>query len=295
MSQLSESIRKEFARQDAIRDAGITVPEDVERFDDIAYGPACEQKLDVYRPEKETGSLPVIVNVHGGAWVYGSKELYQYYAMSLAQRGFAVVNFSYRLAPEWKFPAQLEDVHLAFEWTREHAEEYGFDLDNLFAVGDSAGAHLLGLYCNACTNPEYAAQFSFARAFGPGPKAVSLACGVYTIEDDGESDQHLALMRDLLAGKVDEEALAGVDVRRYLTSRFPPAFAFTCNGDFLQKQADMLQQTLRERGVVHLLRFYAAPDKTLGHVFHLNVRLKEAVLCNDEQCAFFRKVMEGKL
>lgn len=101
--------------------------------------------LDVYRPKATNieEKLPVIVSVHGGGWVYGDKEGYQYYCMSLAQRGFAVVNFSYRLAPESKFPASIIDTNLVFGWILDHAEEYGFDTENIFAVGDSAGAHML--------------------------------------------------------------------------------------------------------------------------------------------------------
>ena len=75
------------------------------------------------------------------------------YCMDLAQRGFAVVNFSYRLAPENKFPAALEDTNTVFAWVLEHAEQYGFDSEHVFAVGDSAGAHMLGLYAAMCTNP----------------------------------------------------------------------------------------------------------------------------------------------
>ncbi|MBE5890067.1 MAG: alpha/beta hydrolase [Lachnospiraceae bacterium] len=69
--------------------------------------------------------------------------------MNLAQRGFAVVNFTYRLAPEYRFPSSLEDTCMVF------------DTNNIFAVGDSAGAHLLGLFSGMCTNPEYAKNFSF--------------------------------------------------------------------------------------------------------------------------------------
>ena len=59
--------------------------------------------------------------------------------MSLVQHGFAVVNFTYRLAPEHKFPAAIEDTNLVMQFVMEHAREYGFDTDNIFAVGDSAG------------------------------------------------------------------------------------------------------------------------------------------------------------
>jgi hypothetical protein len=98
--------------------------------------------------------------VNGGAWVYGDKERYQWYCMDLALRGFAVLNFTYRLAPDFKFPASLEDACLVFSWVLDHAEEYGLDASKVFAVGDSAGAHLLGLFSNLCTNPTFAEKLS---------------------------------------------------------------------------------------------------------------------------------------
>ena len=95
MEKMSSIIRREFKKGDDIRDAGLTAPDDVIRYKDIAYGKdSAMQVLDVYRPKDTEGNLPVIVSVHGGGWVYGDKELYQYYCMSIAQRGFAVVNFT---------------------------------------------------------------------------------------------------------------------------------------------------------------------------------------------------------
>lgn len=292
MSITSDKLRREFAESDAKRDAGLTTPEDIRRYDDICYGAHPLQKLDVYRPKGEAGRLPVIVNVHGGGWVYGDKELYQYYAMSLAQRGFAVVNFSYRLAPEDKFPAQIEDVKAVFDWVHTHADQYGMDAGKLFAVGDSAGANLLGLYCAACTNPEYSGRFSFPTAFGPAPRAVSLACGAYAI--DGKRAQDIELMKDLLPGGPTPENLALMNVKRWITAAFPETFLFTCTGDFLQEQADALQVTLRQQKVPHIMRFYGDADHELGHVFHCNMRLEAAKRCNDEQCAFFREIASRK-
>ena len=138
MSKTSDMVRKMFGEGDAQRDAGLTTPEDIVRFDDIQYGTEEPkwQMLDVYRPKAAEGKLPVILSVHGGAWVYGDKDVYQYYCMSLAQRGFAVVNFSYRLAPEYKYPASFEDVNAVCEWITANADRYGLDTDNVFAVGE---------------------------------------------------------------------------------------------------------------------------------------------------------------
>lgn len=103
MSDIAETIREQFGKGDAIRDAGNTTPADVERHDNILYGSDPKwQILDVYRPKNHAGKLPVIISYHGGGWVYGTKEVYQWYCMSLAQRGFAVINYTYRLAPEFK-------------------------------------------------------------------------------------------------------------------------------------------------------------------------------------------------
>ena len=112
MSIVSQKLKKEFFKNDEIRDKGLTTPEDVVRYDDIFYGENHKwQILDVYRPKDSEGILPVIVSVHGGGWVYGDKERYQWYCMDLARRGFAVVNFTYRLAPEYKFPSPIEDTN----------------------------------------------------------------------------------------------------------------------------------------------------------------------------------------
>ena len=122
---MSSIIRREFKKGDDIRDAGLTAPDDVIRYKDIAYGKdSAMQVLDVYRPKDTEGSLPVIVSVHGGGWVYGDKELYQYYCMSLAQRGFAVVNFTYRLAPEYQFPAPVEDTNSVFAWILDNKDKF---------------------------------------------------------------------------------------------------------------------------------------------------------------------------
>lgn len=165
MSEMSDTIRKLFREGDDRRDAGLTTPEGIRRFDDIVYGEDAERQiLDVYRPRDKAGVLPVIVSVHGGGWVYGDKERYQYYCMDLACRGFAVVNFTYRLAPEYKFPAALEDTNQVFAWVLDHAEEYGFDRTRVFGVGDSAGGPQSGALCRCLHKPGICGKVSLSAA-----------------------------------------------------------------------------------------------------------------------------------
>ncbi len=294
MSQASDMVRKTFTEGDDVRDAGLTTPEDIVRFDNIVYGPSPkEQSLDVYRPRQAEGlTLPVIVSIHGGGWVYGDKERYQYYCMNLAQRGFAVVNFTYRLAPENQFPASLEDTNSVFTWVLANAEQYGFDREHIFAVGDSAGAHKLGLYASICTNPEYAANYDFQPPKDFVPTAIALNCGAYVISmspgPDGSDDLTQLLMKDLLPNHGTDEELELISVVNPITSDYPPTLFMTCTGDFLKDQAPLLAAKLAEVEVPHLFRFYGDKDHSLGHVFHLNIRSADAKLCNDEECAFFR-------
>lgn len=128
------------ARSDKKRDAAIPLPQGVQSYRDISYGKYGEESLlDVYCPEGTTEKLPTIVSIHGGGYVYGSKEIYRRYCMDLARRGFTVVNFNYRLAPKHRFPAPLEDTNIVMEWVCRNADTYHMDPDRIFVVGDSAG------------------------------------------------------------------------------------------------------------------------------------------------------------
>jgi acetyl esterase/lipase len=295
MSAASDNMRREWGRNDAIRDAGQTTPENIRRFDNIAYGADTEWNLlDVYRLKNASGKSPVIVIVHGGGWVYGTKDLYQFYAMGLAQRGFTVVNFSYRLAPEVKFPAALEDTAYVISWMYKNAEQYEFDMEQVCMVGDSAGGHLLGLFCGICTDPEYAAQFSFLVPNGFRPRAVGMNCGAYQLfQSDGnkanETDQEL--MKDFLpeGGSAREQKL--INVTEHVNSLFPPVYIMTAKGDFLLSQALLLEKACQEAGVYYESKVYGDETNPLYHVFHVNMTEPEAKICNDEECDFFRRML----
>lgn len=290
MSLTSFMVRTMFKRGDDKRDAGCTTPEDVRRFDDIVYGLNPRwNRLDVYRPKDAEGLLPVIVSVHGGGWVYGDKERYQYYCMSLAQQGFAVVNFTYRLAPEYKFPAPVEDTNQVFTWLLTHADTYGFDIGNIFALGDSAGAQLLAMYSCICTNPAYASGFTVHTPKGIVLRAVALNCGVYRIEKSGKKDLTTHLMADYLPGKGTQAELEQMSVLNHVTDAFPPAFVMTAEGDFLAEQARPLVERLHQLGAEAEYHYYGDRNHVLGHVFHCDIRSEAANRCNREECEFFKR------
>lgn len=295
----SRRIRHAYGSTDRKRDAGQTTPADILRFDDILYGNDRRLKkwqlLDVYRPKAAVDAdgslkkLPVIVSVHGGAWVYGDKDAYQFYCMRLAQHGFAVINYSYRLAPESKFPSSVEDTEAVFQWACDNASQYGFDTSNFFAVGDSAGGHLLSLYTDAISNKEFGKNFTFIKEKPMTLRGVALNCGKYKLDD---TDPKFRLLRSgLLPKGGTEEEIQLVDTAAHVTKDFPPAFVMTCHGDFLKDEADIMKEALDAAGVKNEYHCYGSQEEPLWHVFHCYPTLKEAAVCNDDECNFFRSLI----
>ncbi len=103
------------------------------------------QMLDVYLPEGE-GPYPVIVAIHGGAWMHCDKSDDQVQPMLEGlKRGYAVVAVNYRLSHVATFPAQVHDIKCAIRWVRAHAGQLNFDTERIACWGGSAGAHLAAL------------------------------------------------------------------------------------------------------------------------------------------------------
>lgn len=112
----------------------------------LVYSKAGDRELllDAYVPQK-SGPSPAVLVVHGGAWRSGNRKQLRGYAYSLAKMGFVCFAIDYRLAPQHKFPAQIEDCRAAVKWIRTHAEDYNVDPKKLGAIGYSAGGHLVSL------------------------------------------------------------------------------------------------------------------------------------------------------
>ena len=293
MSVLSERINQQFSEGDATRDAGLQTPYTIERKDNILYGQdPTWQILDVYYPKGTHKKLPVIINVHGGGWVYGTKEVYQYYTMFLASQGFAVINYTYRLAPQSRFPSSLEDTNLVIEWMFKHQDDYPFDTKHVFMVGDSAGAHLLGQYCNFCTHSDYAKHFNFKAPHHFIPKAIALNCGVYDLFKVMKEDKMTAeLMEDYLGKDASKKSVQLADVVSHMNTHFPPTFLMSSTGDFLLTQYPVMEQKLKEYHIPYIAKVYGDEKNQLPHVFHCNMYSEDAAYCNQDECDFFKSFL----
>jgi len=110
---------------------------------DISYASlSLAQKLDIYWPEKGAGPFPVIVSIHGGAFMGGDKRDVQITSMLKGlERGYCVVGVNYRMSGEAQFPALVHDIKAAIRWIRSNARDYLFDPNRIATWGGSAGGY----------------------------------------------------------------------------------------------------------------------------------------------------------
>jgi acetyl esterase/lipase len=135
----------------------------------IAFG-THGQSLDVWRPAgTDKAPKPVVIFWYGGGWVKGSKEDYGFAARAYAAKGYLVVMPDYRLVPEVRFPAFVEDGAAAVKWVEANIAKYGGDPKRIAFAGHSAGAYTAIMLA---TDPRY------LRAAGVDPKVVFGAVGL---------------------------------------------------------------------------------------------------------------------
>ena len=116
---------------------------------DITYGTIADVdlKMDVYCCQNTGVPRPAVIYIHGGGWYSGDKSyaLKRHDIPELLDQGYLVAAIDYRLAPRYKFPAQIEDVKCAIRFLRANADTYGIDPLSIGLLGDSAGGHLAAL------------------------------------------------------------------------------------------------------------------------------------------------------
>jgi acetyl esterase/lipase len=133
----------------------VSLPPGVKALKDLEYGTASGRamRLDLYLPEKADKPLPLIIWIHGGAWMAGSKDGPSP-ALRFTTKGYAVAHVGYRLSQEATFPAQIHDCKAAVRWLRANAAKYSLDPKRFVAWGSSAGGHLVALLGTSGGVPE---------------------------------------------------------------------------------------------------------------------------------------------
>lgn len=231
----------------------------------------------------ENRKYPVIVSVHGGGWFYGDKELYSHYCCLLAEHGYVVVNFNYRLSPQNKYPAAIEDVAYMVRYIHENSQILGIDMDNFYMVGDSAGAQLTANYCIIASNSDYREKLDFFT-YDLLPKKVCLNCGAYNMAERNDNVSAWYLKNAV----TEEQYKLFKDQLDYVNADFPEAYLMYSVNDDLSSHTKVLDEVLNKVGIAHITKAYGQNNLDSGHVFHMNMYNPEGILCNEDECAFMK-------
>ena len=281
------------ARMDQKRLATLHEPENVTRVTDLAYLDDGDPMhlLDVYYPDGTTEPLPVIIDVHGGGWMYGDKELNRLYCLTLAARGYTVFNMSYRLVPQVTVNEQLQDVMCALQWIEAHLGDYPCQPDRILLTGDSAGGMLAG----------YAAALLSSRALRSVFDTVDCSLQLTMLA----LNSPVAYMDDKGVMGAYTRRMWGEDYRRKPTApymnfsallragKLPPTFLVTSSGDFMAlTQTRRMAHELQGKGVtVDFMEFPQFEGEDLPHVFSvIHPESKAAKLVFDRMLAMFESV-----
>ncbi len=209
-------------------------------------------------PRRTDGLAPALVFFHGGGWVIGDLDSHDVVCRKLADEGrLIVISVDYRLAPEHKFPAAVDDAIAATKWIADNAQQLGIDASRLSIGGDSAGGNL-------------AAVVAIAARDGNGP-AIAGQLLIYPATDFAmthpshrEPETSILLthsvikwFKDHYLGDADIHDWRASPARATTLQGLPPAYVLTAGADPLRDEGDEYAARLKEAGVAVTYRHFA--------------------------------------
>lgn len=267
----------------------------VKKVYDYIENPNEYQKINVYSDSTISAKMPVIIDIHGGGWYYGDKDLNEAYDTLFVTKGFTVISVGYTLVDEThSFVDQVRDSVLALNWIKSNAEMLNIDLDNVFAMGDSAGAQILGLIINLSESEEMQKFFSVVPELSFN--AVNYTCGALK-PSFMTSFPILRSFAKPIVGKGFKKSSAYkyFDAIDNLPSTYPPVNFITCDGDFLKKLVFQAKKVFDEKGFETQLTYISKKQvgKKLFHVFNIMTPDDEiSLVANNGTVDFFKKHMK---
>lgn len=206
-------------------------------------------KMDIYYPVTKEQQWPMIMYVHSGGWTSGTKNVGLINRHAFQEAGFLLVSVEYRLAPDYKFPAMIEDVKCAVRFLRAHADEYNIDPERFGVIGLSAGGNLASLL--GVTDQTAGFEVGEYLQYSSRVQAVVDVCGIADLTPP--FTKTLFFDRKEVFGTFDDRdpIFAKASPVRYVTPDDPPFLIF--HGEFdttvPPKQSVRLFNHLKAEGV----------------------------------------------
>ncbi len=290
LNYLTTKGRESFAELVSTEAKDHSLPDDLALHADLDYkGPdGAPLAVDVYRPKDASADpLPIAMFVHGGGLFVGSRKANQVYVELLAQRGYVVFVPEYRLIDETNAIGSISDVCAGLSFLKDHAAEFGGDLNRVLVIGESAGGYL-SLYATALLkSPQLRAELGIEP---PDMSVRGLACFGGMFYTSNFDLIGLVYRRELYGEHLDDahfrELLNPEDPR--VVNNLPPTFLVTSGADFLKRYTLRLNEALAMAGRDHRLIYYPE-GKELVHAFpSLHPELPQSLEVLDQLDIWFR-------
>lgn len=270
---------------------------------DLEYAPGDKDgRLDLFYPTAMSSQrLPLIIWVHGGGLISGSKEQVRNYCKILAGKGFAVAAIDYSVAPGKLYPTPVRQANAALAYLLQQSGQYPIDTSKIFLAGDSGGSHIIAQLAAGISSASYASLLGFQPAVQAGGiKGMILFCGPYDIRNAVTSGVAAHFMTTVLwaySGKKDfnqDPYFKSSNVLDYLNAGFPPSFISAGNGDFLLPHSEAMARKLSDLQVpIDTLFFDPALQPPLPHEYQFNLEQEPAREALDRVVKFINKTSAG--
>ncbi|OPA73378.1 lipase [Paenibacillus selenitireducens] len=236
--------------------------------------------LDIYYPKNASGSLPVIMWIHGGGFVSGSKEQTQEYGMALANAGYVVANINYAIAPGQKYPGPIIQANQALKYLQEHVSQFGGDMNRLFIGGDSAGAQIASQTGALVSNEKLAKTMGLTPSIDNKQiRGLLLFCGPYSMDRldltkaSTLSQKMVRTMFWSYTGAKDLKSFPRIEelsTVKQVTPNYPPVFLTVGDADALAPHSADLIDALEKNGVEVESVLFDGTKSELGHEYQFD-------------------------
>ena len=286
---------------DKAKHAAQTPPSDITEVQNLAYieDGNLYHTLDVLYPSGVAvgDKLPVIIDIHGGGWMYADKGLNHHYCAALANRGYVVFNINYRLVPDVTVNEQLQDVAQALRWIRNHGGEYPCDMDTIMLTGDSAGGQLAAYSAVLMQSAQLRSCFDTVDP-QMDLTALLLTSPVAFMQDGGLFSLYTKPMWGTNYKEKSTYPYMDFDKIVDYAQALPPTYLITSSGDTLaNRQTHRLYQVLQSHGVQAQLKDYDKKEynQSLPHVFSVLQPFEPAgTAAIDRAMEFYEKAIAAK-
>lgn len=265
----------------------VKISENISYLDDNKF-----HLMDIYQPYNNEKILPIIINIHGGGFLLGKKEVNKLYCAELAQKGYIVFCVEYPLSPKAKIIDILNDLIIAINKINGIAIDYNGNNNDLYLTGDSAGAYLC-IYLSALkNNPNLNHLLKIKNKIIPTIKGLGLISGMFYTN---KFDQIGVFVPKLIYGKNYKKnynsAYYNIE-NKEIISYLSPCFLVTNKGDFLRHYSIEFSKKLAKYNIKYKL-LNINSKKMLPHAFVAMLpETEEAKIANNEMIDFFMNIIK---